>query len=115
MVYFCYKLKASAESEIKSLYKKRENGADSFCFKKKILCTSLIYSLSLFKTELERGPFFFFSSGPSGWFQAEQGNFTGSLINIQPLFRACLGHLAVNVNSLVQDVSEISLTLRLMT
>lgn len=45
----------------------------------------------------------FWSSDPSGWLQAEQGNFTGFLINIQPLSRASLGHLVVDVYSLVQD------------
>lgn len=57
----------------------------------------------------------FWSSDPSGWLQAEQGNFTGFLINIQPLSHASLGHLVVNVYRLVQDVPKIPLTLRLMT
>lgn len=47
--------------------------------------------------------------------QAERGNFTGSLINIQPPSHASPGHSVENVRSLVQDDSEISLTLRLMT
>lgn len=47
--------------------------------------------------------------------QAERGNFTGSLINIQPPSHASPGHSVENVRSLVQDDSKISLTLRLMT
>lgn len=76
--------------------------------------TSHIHFLSLFESELGRGPLFW-SSDPSGWLQAERGNFAGFLINIQPLSCASLGHLVVNVYSLVQDMPEISLTLRLMT
>lgn len=105
------------ESEIKSSHKKRKCYRQFLLLKKKkkkILCTSHIHSLSLFETELEKGPFFF-SSDPSEWLQAERGNFAGFLINIHPLFHASLGHLAVNVNSLIQDVPKISLTLRLMT
>lgn len=102
----CCELKAVLRCKIKAFHKKERNVEMDLAQKKPSF---------FFLHQNQRGGALFSSSDPSGLLQAEWGNFTESLINIQTPSYASPGHSVANVRSLVQDDPKISLTLRLMT
>lgn len=101
----CCELKAVLRCKIKAFHKKTKN-----------VEMDLAKKQPFFHIKIRDGGWALFSSSdPSGLLQAERGNFTESLINIQTPSYASPGHSVANVRSLVRDDPKISLTLRLMT